>query len=99
MHNKIRLCDRIDPVVMSMPMCMSVICESIIKNVPINIEEGIMKWKFIPLSINDFDAILGMDGLSRYQANVDYCHWFPRPIRCWSTLIFNQISQIWYRSL
>ena len=53
-------------------MGMSVIYESIIKNVPVSVEEEIMKWDFIPLSINDFDAILGMDGLSHYQANIDY---------------------------
>ena len=30
-----------------------------------------MKWDFMPLPISEFNIILGMDGLSRYRANVN----------------------------
>ena len=30
-----------------------------------------MKWDFISLPISEFNAILGMDGLSQYKAKVD----------------------------
>ena len=31
-----------------------------------------MKWDFIPLYLDKFDVILGMDGLSYYRANINY---------------------------
>ena len=35
------------------------------------IGEDEIKWNFIPLPINEFDVILGMDGLSRYRAKIN----------------------------
>ena len=49
------------------------ICKMVVKDVSIRIGKDKMKWDFMPLPINEFDVILGMDGLNRYQANVN-CH-------------------------
>ena len=36
------------------------------------IGEDELEWDFMPLPLSDFNAILGMIGLSQYKANVDY---------------------------
>ena len=71
MHNNLKSCDRIDPVIVSMPMRTSVICESVIKDVSVRLGETDMKWNFIPLPINEFDVTIGMDGLSQYRAKLN----------------------------
>ena len=69
--NKLELFDRGEPVLVSMPMGVSVICDKITKGVIVKIGEDELEWEFMPLPLSDFDAILGMDGLSRYKASVD----------------------------
>ena len=71
LHNKLELFDRNEPILVSMPMGVSVICDKITKGVIVKIEEDELEWDFMSLPLSDFDAILGMDGLSRYKANVD----------------------------
>ena len=71
-HNKLGISNLNEPVVVSTSMGMCVVCETVYKDVLVNIGEGEMRWNFIPLSINEFDAILGMDGLSRYREKVNY---------------------------
>ena len=71
MHNKLKLSSRDEPVVVSMPLGLSVICETVVKDVLVKIGEDEMKWDFMPLPLSEFDAILSMDGLSRYRANVN----------------------------
>ena len=36
------------------------------------IGKDVLEWDFMHLPLSDFNAILGMDGLSHYRANVDY---------------------------
>ena len=55
-----------------MPMGVSVIYDKVIRNVTVKIKEDVLGWDFMPLPLSDFDAILGMDRLSRYRANVNY---------------------------
>ena len=43
MHNNLKSCDRIDLVIVSMPMGKSVICESVIKDVSVRLGEVDMK--------------------------------------------------------
>ena len=71
MHEKLGISDLNEPVIVSMPIGMCVVCKIVYKDVLVNVGEGEMRWNFIPLSINEFDAILGMDGLSCYQAKVN----------------------------
>ena len=66
-YNSLKLCDRIKPMIMSMPMGISTIYESIIKDVLVSMGEGMIKWDFISLPINEFNAILSMDNFSRFR--------------------------------
>ena len=71
LHNKLELFDRGESVLVSMSMRVSVICDKITKGVIVKIGEDELEWEFMPLPLSDFDVTLGMDGLSRYKANVD----------------------------
>ena len=46
------------------PMGASVVCENVYKDVLVKMGGNEMKWDFISLPISEFNAILGMDGLS-----------------------------------
>ena len=59
-------------VIVSMPMSINVVCKNVYRNILVEIDRGKLKWDFIPLYLDEFDAMLGMDGLSYYQANVNY---------------------------
>ena len=72
MHDKLGISDLNEPVIVSMLIGISVVCKTVYKDVLVKISEDKMKWNFIPLSINEFDVILGIDGLSHYQACVNY---------------------------
>ena len=63
-HDMLKISDLNEHMIMSMPMGMSVVCKNIYKDVSVKINEGKMRWNFIPLSIGEFYAILRMDGLS-----------------------------------
>ena len=70
-QNKLKSFSRDEPIVVSMPMRMSVIYEIVVKDVSIRIGENEMKWNFMPLPLSEFNIMLGMDGLSRYQTNMN----------------------------
>ena len=72
MHIRHKSCKLNEPIVVSMPIETSVVCENVYKDVLVKMGENDMKWNFISLPISEFNAILGMDGLSRYKAKVDY---------------------------
>ena len=58
-------------MVVSMPIETSVVCGNVYRDVLVKMGENEMKWDFISLPISEFNAILGMDELSRYKAKVD----------------------------
>ena len=66
MHDKLKMNVLNEPVVVGMPIGMSIVCKNVYRNVWLEIDGGKMKWNFTPLYLNEFDAILGMDGLSHY---------------------------------
>ena len=70
-HIGLRSCRMSEPIVVNMPTGTCVVCEDIYQDVLIRLGENEMKWDFISLPITEFNAILGMDGLSRYRAKVD----------------------------
>ena len=71
MHIRHKSCKLNEPIVVSMRMGTSVVCENVYRDVLVKIGENEMKWDFISLPISEFNAILGMDGLSRYKEKVD----------------------------
>ena len=64
MHIRLKSCKLNEPIMVSMPMGASAVCESVYNDVLVKMGGNEMKWDFISLSISEFDAILGMDGLS-----------------------------------
>ena len=58
MHDKLKINDLNEPVVVSMPMGMSIVYKNMYRNVLVEINRGKLKWDFIPLDLNEFDAIL-----------------------------------------
>ena len=64
MHIWLKSCKLNEPIVISIPMGTSVVCENIYKDVLVKMGGNEMKWDFISLPISEFNAILGMDGLS-----------------------------------
>ena len=72
MYDKLEISDLNEPIIVSMPKGMSVVCNNVYRDVPVKINEGEIRWNFIPLYISEFDAVLEMNGLSHYRANVNY---------------------------
>ena len=72
MHDKLKVSDLNESVIVSMPIGMSVVYRNVYRDVLVKINEGKMRLNFILLSIGEFYAILKMDGLSHYRANVNY---------------------------
>ena len=72
MHDKLKINDLNEPVIVSVHMDMCVICKKVCRNILIEINGDKMKWNFILLYLDKFDTILGIDGLSHYRANVNY---------------------------
>ena len=70
-HIGLKSCKMSEPIVVNMPTEASVVCEDIYRDVLIRLGENEMKWDFISLPISEFNAILGMDGLSQHRARVD----------------------------
>ena len=70
-HIGLRPCKLNESLVVNMPMGVSVVCKDIYLDVWVRIGRNKMKWDFISLPISEFNAILGMDGLSRYRERVD----------------------------
>ena len=48
MHNKLKLSSRDEPVIVSMPMGLSVIYETVVKDLLVRIGENNMKWDLYP---------------------------------------------------
>ena len=66
MHDKLTINDLNEPVVMSMLMCMSIVCKNVYRNIFVEIDGSKIKWNFIPLYFDEIDDILRMDRLSHY---------------------------------
>ena len=71
MHIGLKSCKLNEPIVVSMPMGTSVVCENIYKDILVEMGGNKIKWDFISLPISEFNTILGMDGLSQYKVKVD----------------------------
>jgi hypothetical protein len=53
------------------PIGSTILCTSIVKNCPIQVEGNIMPANLVVFEMSGFDIILGMDWLSKYHACVD----------------------------
>ena len=72
MHIGLKSCKLNEPIVVSMPIGTSVVCENVYKDILVKMGKNEMKYDFISLHISEFNTILGMDGLSQYKVKVDY---------------------------
>ncbi|GJW33445.1 putative nucleotidyltransferase, ribonuclease H, partial [Tanacetum coccineum] len=59
------------PMSITTPMQTSVTITTIYPNFPITIEDNICVTQLLPMTIHDFDIILGIDWLSEHQAIID----------------------------
>ena len=66
MYHKLKISDLNEPVIVSIPIGMSVVCKNVYRDISVKITKDEMRWIFIPLSIGEFDSILRMDSVSHY---------------------------------
>ena len=58
-------------MVVSTPLGKNINIDEVYKGVILNIEGAELQADLMPLALDDFDFILGMDWLSRHRAQVD----------------------------
>ena len=61
-----------ETLVVSVPIGNPIVCKQVYRECAVKLEDQQLLADLVPLPIQEFDAILGMDWLSRHHATIDY---------------------------